>query len=236
MAAVTFKILDAFPFHVTFGPVCLHHKVNGSMESDIEQEKRAQGQETTGSGSILAGHQRRIMLGSQFSRRSREKGHRMFGSTGLFVGKPWLLADPTRQRIYFALFPLIAAMTIAASGEVTSPTAIIWWGERTHGTDIPSDLTNVVRIVCSVENCVAIRADGTAIGWGGQFTGQAEALAGVTDAKAVSLGYHHGLLLRSNGTVIAWGDGIAGENTVPPNLSNVVSVAAGGESSLVALA
>ena len=42
----------------------------------------------------------------------------------------------------------------------------------------------------------------------------------------------HSLALLANGTVVAWGYSPQGETTVPPGLSNVVAIAAGGQHSL----
>jgi hypothetical protein len=46
------------------------------------------------------------------------------------------------------------------------------------------------------------------------------------------MGAAHGLALKANGTVIAWGSNLYGQTNVPPGLSHVVAIAAGGWHSL----
>jgi alpha-tubulin suppressor-like RCC1 family protein len=51
-----------------------------------------------------------------------------------------------------------------------------------------------------------------------------------TRFTAVAAGGEHSLAIKEDGTVLAWGRNISGESTVPPGLSNVVAVSAGGRS------
>ena len=51
---------------------------------------------------------------------------------------------------------------------------------------------------------------------------------GLSDAVAVAAGYAHSLALRSNGTVVAWGSNEFGQAAVPPGLTNVAAISAGG--------
>ena len=46
---------------------------------------------------------------------------------------------------------------------------------------------------------------------------------------AIAAGGAHNLVLKSNGTIVAWGYNNYGQTNVPPGLSNVIAVAAGGE-------
>ena len=43
----------------------------------------------------------------------------------------------------------------------------------------------------------------------------------------VAAGKDHNLALKADGTVVGWGEDSSGQATVPPGLSNVVSISAG---------
>src|ERR1041385_2794601 len=107
-------------------------------------------------------------------------------------------------------------------------TAAYAWGNRNDATAVPTDLTNAITVVSSLDDNVALKRDGTLVGWGQTIASKSPTIGAQNGVKDVSLGYEHGLALLSNGTVVAWGDGIAGENSVPPGLSGVVGIAAGG--------
>ena len=48
----------------------------------------------------------------------------------------------------------------------------------------------------------------------------------------ISAGSRHSMALKSDGTVVVWGDNLYGQSTIPPGLTDVVSVAAGSLHSL----
>jgi len=50
----------------------------------------------------------------------------------------------------------------------------------------------------------------------------------LSNIVSIATGGDHNLALRSDGTVVAWGDNRSGQTNVPPGLSNVVAIAAGG--------
>src|SRR5688500_7373769 len=51
----------------------------------------------------------------------------------------------------------------------------------------------------------------------------------------MAAGLDHSLAIKTNGTVIAWGNNFQGPCNVPPGLSNVIAVAAGGGGHSLAL-
>ena len=108
---------------------------------------------------------------------------------------------------------------------------VVAWGTNTPGTNVPAGLTNVVAITAKGEHSLALKADGKASAWGTYSYNSANppmyvpgSLSGVL---ALSTGDPQTLALKLDGTVVAWGGSYYGETTVPANLSNVVSVAAG---------
>ncbi len=67
------------------------------------------------------------------------------------------------------------------------------------------------------------------IGWGSSRERQRTAPAG-EDFVGLTTGQNHSLAVKANGSVFAWGgEGSFGQTAVPPGLSNVVAVAAGGD-------
>ena len=129
------------------------------------------------------------------------------------------------------------------------------WGNDSVGqTDVPAEATNIVHIAAGFGFSVAVRADGKVVAWGslgpspallvslscGGYSIQTGGSVGTnsafvppeaTNIIAIAAGRYHILALRADGAVIAWGDNSAGQTSLPP-LSNIVSIAAGGNQSL----
>ncbi|HEV2455860.1 MAG TPA: LamG-like jellyroll fold domain-containing protein, partial [Verrucomicrobiae bacterium] len=103
------------------------------------------------------------------------------------------------------------------------------WGGNAYGvTNLPANLTNVVRVACGANHALALKNDGTIVAWGNNSFGQTNVPAGLANVIDVSAGVQHSLALLSNGTVVAWGDNTYGQTNVPPGLTNVIAIAAGG--------
>jgi alpha-tubulin suppressor-like RCC1 family protein/subtilisin-like proprotein convertase family protein len=128
-------------------------------------------------------------------------------------------------------------MAIAAGDQhnvaLRSNGTVVAWGDNSSGqTNVPASATNVIAVSAGNSHSLALRADGTMVGWG--FAGHLPP-AGISNLVAISSGGTHGLGLRNDGTVLAWGVAPFGQTNIPAGLSNVVAIAAGGESHSMAL-
>jgi trimeric autotransporter adhesin len=73
---------------------------------------------------------------------------------------------------------------------------------------------------------LALKRDGTVVAWGDNSFGQTSTPAGLSNVTAIAAGAFQGLAIKTDGTIANWGQG-----NPPPNwLTNVVAIAAGGES------
>ena len=70
---------------------------------------------------------------------------------------------------------------------------------------------------------LAVKADGTVESWGSAPIVPQE----LSNVTAIAAGYIHALAIKADGSLVGWGDNAFGEKSIPPGLSNVVSVAAG---------
>jgi hypothetical protein len=92
-------------------------------------------------------------------------------------------------------------------------------------------LNEVTAIAAGSEFSVALKRDGTVVAWG--RAGSRVVPTGLNGVVAISaLGTLNGgqfaLALKSDGKVVGWGANGEGQLNVPPNLENVVAIAAGG--------
>lgn len=102
------------------------------------------------------------------------------------------------------------------------------WGDNSLGqTNIPSGLTNVVRIASGSVHGLALKNDGTVVAWGNNSSGQTNVPPDLTDVIGLAAGSLHSVALRADGTVAAWGGNGFGQTNVPAGLTNVVAIAAG---------
>ena len=112
---------------------------------------------------------------------------------------------------------------------VNSDGTITWWnrggiGPRWKGAD------QVAMVSISQDffqaNGLALKRDGTVLQWRRQT--MASPLAGISNIVAVSAGPAHSLALTREATVVCWGSNAYGETSIPPGLTNVAAIAAGG--------
>jgi Alpha-tubulin suppressor and related RCC1 domain-containing proteins len=128
------------------------------------------------------------------------------------------------------------------------------WGNNHHQqvSPLPTGLNSVAAIAMSTYHCFAVKSNGTVVVWGtslGARRGAETLPANLSNVVAVSsstwtdsisggggaLG-DFALALKGDGTVVAWGENgfyNVGPTNVPPGLSNVVAVSAGGGYGLV---
>lgn len=97
----------------------------------------------------------------------------------------------------------------------------------------PSSLSNVVQVAAGGSDRgqetfgLALKNDGTLVAWGANDFGQTNVPAGLSNVVALAAGYSHSLALKADGTVVNWGES-ADRYPAPPDLSNVVAIAAAG--------
>lgn len=133
---------------------------------------------------------------------------------------------------------LTNAVAIAAGGDHSlalraDGTVVSWGYDAFDGIRVPEGLSNVVALAAGGGYSMAVKRDGTVVDWGDAARyGDPLAHLDLTNVTALALGHYgsHGLALRPDGTVVGWqGPDLQAieEWTVPPGLSNVVSISAG---------
>lgn len=125
---------------------------------------------------------------------------------------------------------------------------VVAWGSAEQQPSVPPDLNRVVAVSAGNGFSLALRKDGTVVGWGIDNDGQASPPAGLPPVRALAAGGAHSLALLQNETVVAWGQSGTwhpaedpeappwyepdNRTNVPPDLTNVIAIAAGGGHSL----
>ncbi len=115
---------------------------------------------------------------------------------------------------------------------------VVAWGDSCI-TDVPPDLTDVIRIAVGGLNCLALRRDGTVVAWGAE-TIVNQVPENLTDVTAIACTGSAAIAVRLDGTVVAWGadGGLGGSNdtlgvtNLPPDLGDIVEVSAWSQSAI----
>jgi alpha-tubulin suppressor-like RCC1 family protein len=115
---------------------------------------------------------------------------------------------------------------------LSNSTVVAWGGNSSGQTQVPSGLTSVVAIAAGGAQALALRSDGTVTNWGATV---GSIPSGLTNAMAVAAGYAHAAALRNDGSVVTWGDNSKGQTNLGAALSQVKSIAAGGNHTLAAI-
>lgn len=117
------------------------------------------------------------------------------------------------------------SLALEADGTVAA------WGDNAFGQSSPPEgLEGVVAVAAGNYHALALRADGTVVAWGSNRSGQCEVPAGLAGVSAISAHANASLALKTDGQVVGWGEGVVAQP--PPDLTNVVGIAAGGDSGL----
>ncbi len=114
------------------------------------------------------------------------------------------------------------ALALHANGTVTA------WGLNTSGqTNVPPGLSNVIAVTAGAAHSAALRSDGTVAVWGvsGREV-ETNIPPGLFNVTAIDAGGSQTIALRSDGTAVSWGGSTP--NPVPPYLTGLMGVAAGG--------
>jgi len=120
---------------------------------------------------------------------------------------------------------------IALRGDAT----VVAWGVNNAGqTNVPVGLTNVVSVAGGDFGSMALGKDGNITIWGMIGSPGLPVAAQATNLVAIAPGPdpHFSLVLRGDGTVVTWGTTNDGVSNIPPNVRDIVSVAAGNGFSL----
>ena len=105
------------------------------------------------------------------------------------------------------------------------------WGDDFLGQCRPPDgLEDVVAVAAGSHHALALRTDGTVVAWGDNSCGQCDIPVGLTGVSAITAAATYSLALRADGTVVAWGQPVTVQP--PPDLTNVVAIAAADDSAL----
>ena len=106
------------------------------------------------------------------------------------------------------------------------------WGNNLEGeTNVPPDLTNVVRIAAGYYHNLALKRDGTVVCWGNNTFTECDPPGGLDGVIAIVAGNGFSLALRTNGLIVAWGDNSFGQLAIPAVLltgTGAAAIAAGG--------
>ncbi|HEV2695324.1 MAG TPA: immunoglobulin domain-containing protein [Verrucomicrobiae bacterium] len=110
---------------------------------------------------------------------------------------------------------------------------VVAWGYGSDGsTAVPFGLTNVIAIAAGSGISAALRANGTVVDWGGSIANY-PVPSNLSNVVAISASSVHVTALKNDGTVVSWGffnpGTITSNNFVPPDLTNVVGLASGGD-------
>jgi alpha-tubulin suppressor-like RCC1 family protein len=139
----------------------------------------------------------------------------------------------------FAAMPagLTSIMAVAAGTNfclaLRSNGTVVAWGDNSSSqTNVPLGLTNVVAIAAGGSQALALKSDGSITNWGAT---SGATPAGLTNVMGIAAGYAHCVALRNDGTVVTWGDSSSGQALPWAGLSQVKSIAAGGNHTLAAI-
>lgn len=135
-------------------------------------------------------------------------------------------------------------MMLGSDGTVTANYPFLINGLLPLGSE---PLSNVVAVASGGRHLLALTRSGTIVGWGANNYGQATGVPSgnlvytngvvtlngsvVSNVVAIAAGSMHSVALKNDGTVVVWGNGTKGQTNGPAGLSEVVTIALGGNES-----
>jgi alpha-tubulin suppressor-like RCC1 family protein len=103
---------------------------------------------------------------------------------------------------------------------------VIEWGANGDKIPVPDGLSSVVAIATGESYCMALDKKGIVTEWNNRNNQASEILSNVT---AIASYGNYNLALKDDGTVVGWGHGRFYPRLVPAGLSNIVTIAVGGD-------
>ena len=122
---------------------------------------------------------------------------------------------------------------LIASGDyhrlaINSDSTVVAWGYNNSGqTNVPAELSNVLKVAAGRHHSLALKSDGTVAAWGYNNRGQTDVPLGLSNVINIDGGYEHSIALRFDGTVVEWGRFDGGWIQTPSDLNNVIDIASG---------
>ncbi|HXJ56071.1 MAG TPA: immunoglobulin domain-containing protein [Verrucomicrobiae bacterium] len=130
-----------------------------------------------------------------------------------------------------------AAAGIEHSVALKKNGTLVDWGNYYGDT---SGFSNIMAVAAKAFSFAVLRSNGTILDWGAfKYAGTNE--VGPSNAVAICVGFaplnvpEHGLALTREGKVQGWGDNSAGQISIPIDLPNAVSIAAGSRFSVAVI-
>jgi alpha-tubulin suppressor-like RCC1 family protein len=102
---------------------------------------------------------------------------------------------------------------------------VVGWGSL--GSAVPADLYGVIAIAAGYQRSIALKTDGAIVQWGPGNTGPDLPPGYATNIIAVDAGFEGNVALRDDGTLITWGGLLNPGGYNPPTVSNLVAVSIG---------
>ena len=109
--------------------------------------------------------------------------------------------------------------------------SVLAWGAFAD-TNVPPGTSNIVAIAANGQCSFALSESRTIIGWGSTYS-QLKPPAGLSNIVDLAVGSVDGMALKSDGAVSIWTTAGYWQPFVPPNLTNVVAIAASGYQAMV---
>lgn len=123
-----------------------------------------------------------------------------------------------------------------SAGQNLTVCSIRAWGDNRYGQSmLPYPLRGIKAISALADHALALREDGTAEAWGDNSYKECDVPLGLTGVVQLAAGDTHSMALTAGGTVVVWGGPTRGLQIQPPNVTNIMAIAASGGAGCFAL-